>query len=134
MNAFLQWLLAVSRRNPIATFCLVLLVLLGGADWFLWKRWGRLAVETERTRQEGEAMLLSLSSHPRIQAQSADATRALASGAVFAWRVPDWPVFLSVSLATWMSSLARTTARPVRRAAELNPPPARSGRSSKEDR
>lgn len=78
MNAFLQWLLAVSRRNPIASCCLVLLVVLGGADWFLWKRWGRLAVETERTRQEGEAMLLSLSGHPRIQAQSTEATRALA--------------------------------------------------------
>lgn len=78
MSAFFQWLLAVSRRNPIATFCIVLLVLLGGADWFLWQRWGRLAVESERTRQEGEAMLLSLSSHPRIQAQSTEAATALA--------------------------------------------------------
>lgn len=78
MSAVFQWLLAVSRRNPVATVCLVLLVILGGADWFLWKRWGRLAVESERTRQEGEAMLLSLSSHARVQAQSAEAARALA--------------------------------------------------------
>lgn len=78
MSVFFQWLLAVSRRNPIAFVCVVLLVILGGADWFLWKRWGRLAVESERTRHEGEAMLLSLSNHPRIQAQSAEATRALA--------------------------------------------------------
>lgn len=77
MSAFFQWLLAVSRRNPVASFCLVLLLVLGGADWFLWKRWGRLAVESERTRQEGEAMLLSLSSHSRIQAQSTEAARAL---------------------------------------------------------
>jgi Tfp pilus assembly protein PilO len=56
----------------------VLLVVLGGADWFLWRRWQNLAVESERTRQEGEKMLLSLSSHPRIQTQSAEATKALA--------------------------------------------------------
>lgn len=78
MSAFFQWLLAVSRRNPVATLCVVLLVVLGGADWFLWQRWGRLAVDSERTRQEGEAMLLSLSSHPRVQAQSAEAAAALA--------------------------------------------------------
>lgn len=78
MSAFFQWLLAAARRNPVATFSLVLLVVLGGADWFLWRRWQNLAVESERTRQEGEKMLLSLSSHPRIQAQSAEAAKALA--------------------------------------------------------
>lgn len=78
MNTLLQVLRAAARRNPVASISLVLLVLLGGADWFLWRRWGNLAVESERTRQEGEKMLLSLSSHPRIEAQSAEAGKALA--------------------------------------------------------
>lgn len=78
MNEFFQWLLAAARRNPVATFSVVLLLVLGGADWFLWRRWQNLAVESERTRQEGEKMLLSLSGHPRIQAQSAEAGKALA--------------------------------------------------------
>jgi len=78
VNAFFQQFLALTRRYPVAVVSLFLLVVLGAADWFLWKRWGLLAVESERTRQEGEAMLLSLSSHPRIQAQSEEASAALA--------------------------------------------------------
>ena len=66
MSAFFQWLLAVARRNPVASFCLVLLVVLVGADWFLWKRWDRLAVDSERTRQEGEAMLAKVQPGERI--------------------------------------------------------------------
>lgn len=78
MNTFLQALLAAARRNLVAAVSIVLLVVLGIADVFLWGRWGNLAVESERTRQEGEKMLLSLSSHPRIEAQSAEAAKALA--------------------------------------------------------
>lgn len=78
MSVFLQQILAIARRYPVAVASLVLLVVLGAADWFLLQRWGQLAGETERTRQEGEAMFLSLSGHTRIQAQSASATEALA--------------------------------------------------------
>lgn len=78
MSVFFQWLLAAARRNPVATLSVMLLIVLGGADWFLWRRWGNLAVESERTRQEGEKMLLSLSSHPRIHAQFSEANQALA--------------------------------------------------------
>jgi Tfp pilus assembly protein PilO len=78
MNAFFQQLLAVTRRYPVAVVSLVLLVVLGTADWFLWRRWGQLAGESDRIRQEGEAMFLSLGGQARIQAQSAAATEALA--------------------------------------------------------
>lgn len=78
MSDLLQQFFAVVRRYPAAVISLVLLVVLGCADWFLWKRWGLLAVESERTRQEGEAMFLALGGHSRIQAQSAEATGALA--------------------------------------------------------
>lgn len=78
MNDLLQQFLAAARRYPVAVVSLLLLVLLGTADWFLWKRWGQLATESERARQEGEAMFLSLGGHTRIQAQSAEAAGALA--------------------------------------------------------
>jgi Tfp pilus assembly protein PilO len=75
---FLQQMLSAARRYPVAVFSLALLLVLGGADWFLWQRWTALAGESERTRQEGEAMFLALGGHSRIQAQSAEATEALA--------------------------------------------------------
>jgi len=78
VSGLLQQFLAVVRRYPAAVISLTLLLVLGSADWFLWKRWGLLAVESERTRQEGEAMFLALSGHARIQTQSAEAAGALA--------------------------------------------------------
>lgn len=77
MNALLQALLLFARRNPVASVSIILLVGLGGADIWLWRRWGRLAVESERTRQEGEKMLLALGNQPRIAAQAAEAAKAL---------------------------------------------------------
>lgn len=77
MNAFLLQLRTFARNYPVAFTSLVLLVALGGTDWFLWKRWAQLTVDNERTHAQGEAMLLSLSSHPRIEAQLKEATKAL---------------------------------------------------------
>lgn len=78
MNALLQQFFAAARRYPLAVVSVLLVLVLSGVIWFLVGRWGRLALEAERTRQEGEAMFLSLSGHSRIQAQSAEATNALA--------------------------------------------------------
>ncbi|HEX2860165.1 MAG TPA: hypothetical protein VHN79_00940, partial [Lacunisphaera sp.] len=77
MSVFQQLLLA-ARRYPVAVFSIVLLLVLGGADYFLWKRRDLLLAENERIRQEGETMFLSLSGHARIQAQSAEIAVALA--------------------------------------------------------
>jgi Tfp pilus assembly protein PilO len=77
MNAFFLQLRTFARNYPVAFTSLVLLVVLGGADWFLWKRWTQLNVDNERSHAQGEAMLLSLSSHPRIEAQLKEAGKAL---------------------------------------------------------
>jgi len=78
MSAFLQSLLLLARRYPVAFASIVLLLVLGVGDWFLWKRWERLAVASERSHAEGEAMLLSLSTHARIETHLADSGTALA--------------------------------------------------------
>jgi Tfp pilus assembly protein PilO len=76
--SFFQQLLVIIRRYPVAVFSVLLVVILGAADYFLWQRWTVLAAENERVRHEGEAMFLSLSGHARIQAQSAEVAEALA--------------------------------------------------------
>jgi len=77
MNTYLLQLRLFARNYPVAFTSLVLLLVLGGADWYLWKRWVELNVNNERIHAQGEAMLLSLSSHPRIDAQLKDANHAL---------------------------------------------------------
>jgi Tfp pilus assembly protein PilO len=76
--SFFQQLLLVGRRYPVAVFSVLILVIFGVADYFLWQRRALLAAENERIRHEGETMFLSLSGHARIQAQSAETAEALA--------------------------------------------------------
>jgi Tfp pilus assembly protein PilO len=78
VSAFLQQFLALARRSPLAVISSILFVLLGVGDYFLWKRRDELADRYERTRQEGETMLLSLNAQPRITVQSATIEEALA--------------------------------------------------------
>jgi len=77
MSAFLQQFLSLARRYPVAVVSVFLVVLLGVGDYFLWKQRDELADRYERTRQQGEAMLLSLNSQPRITAQAATLDEAL---------------------------------------------------------
>lgn len=78
MSDFLQQFLAAARRYPVAVISIILLVLLGVGDYFLWQRRDELGETYERTRQKGETMLLSLNGHARIVAQSATTGEALA--------------------------------------------------------
>ena len=78
MSALLQQLLALARRYPVAVISLILIVLFGVSDYFLWKRRDELAENYEHKRQEGEAMILSLNGQPRITAQSVILEEALA--------------------------------------------------------
>jgi Tfp pilus assembly protein PilO len=78
MSDLLLQFLAAARRYPVATISLILLVLLGVADYFLWQQRDERAATYERTRQEGETMLLSLNGQARITAQSALVEEALA--------------------------------------------------------
>jgi Tfp pilus assembly protein PilO len=77
MNALLLQLRTFARNYPVASTSIMLLLALGGTDWFLWKRWVELNVNNERSHAQGEAMLLSLSSHARIETQLKEATNAL---------------------------------------------------------
>ncbi len=77
MNAFLQRLLLLARRNSLATIACVLFLAFGVADYFFW-RWNRLReVEHQRTRTQGENLLQALAGHGRIQSQLSTAQDAL---------------------------------------------------------
>ena len=78
MSDLLQQFLAVARRYPVAAISSILLVLFGVADYFLWQQRDDRAETYERTRQEGETMLLSLNGQARITAQSATVEETLA--------------------------------------------------------
>jgi len=78
MNALLQQFLTVCRRNPLAVVCITLFVLFGIADYFVWRKRDEQAENYERTRREGETMLLSLNGQARITAQTATIEEALA--------------------------------------------------------
>jgi Tfp pilus assembly protein PilO len=78
MSDLLLQFLAAARRYPVATISFILLVLFGVADYFLWQQRDERAGTYERTRQEGEAMLLSLNGQARITTQSAVVEEALA--------------------------------------------------------
>ena len=78
MSAILQQFLALARRSPLAVISTILFLIFGVGDYFLWKRRDELAERYERTRQEGEAMMLSLNSQPRVTAQYATIEEALA--------------------------------------------------------
>lgn len=78
MNAFLQRLLAGTRRNPLLVVCLVVIVVCGAASWYLWDRQQSLVGVHEQVQRNGEAMLQSLTSHARITAEITKLDEALA--------------------------------------------------------
>jgi Tfp pilus assembly protein PilO len=77
MNRVLQQILATTRRAPFAIFCVVLLVLLGVANYFLWDQRRTVTDRHEEVRHDGEAMLLALTDHARINSQLATVQEAL---------------------------------------------------------
>ena len=78
MSLFLQQLLDLARRSPLAVISIILIVLVGTGDYFyLFKRRNELAEHYERTRQDGETLILSLNGQPRISAQAATIEEAL---------------------------------------------------------
>jgi Tfp pilus assembly protein PilO len=77
MNAALQQFIAFTRRFPVVVISLVIFVLLGVANYFLLERQHLLTLKHEEARRNGEAMLVSLTTHPRIIAQLAMVKEAL---------------------------------------------------------
>lgn len=62
-------LMALIRRYPSVTICIVLIALLGTASYFLWTSQQQLTASHENIRRDGEDVLLSLSGLPRVTAE-----------------------------------------------------------------
>ena len=69
MNLILQQIFAFARRYPIAVACFTLVVLLGIADYFLWQRQAELTRRHDRVQQDGEALMLALTTQGRLTTQ-----------------------------------------------------------------
>lgn len=77
MMAFLQRFLSVARRNPVLVLSIATILLSGTAAWFLWQRQQELSGQHDQVQRNGEAMLLSLTSHARVGTEIAKVTEAL---------------------------------------------------------
>ncbi len=77
MNVAMQQLISLARRFPVIVGSIVAVILLGGANYYLRDRQRLLALHHEEVRRNGEAMLLSLTTHPRIIAQLTTVKEAL---------------------------------------------------------
>jgi len=69
-------LAALIRRYPLVTVCLVLILLLGAANYFLRQSQAALAASHDTVRRNGEDMLLSLSGLSRVSAEFASVKEA----------------------------------------------------------
>lgn len=77
MSVFLQQFLAFARRYPLVVGSGVLVLLLGIASYFQWQHQAGQRAELEDIRNKGEAMLMSVTNHPRITAELATVQEAL---------------------------------------------------------
>src|SRR4051812_2615214 len=77
MNAFFQQFLASARRNPVMVFSIAMLLVAAVAYYFVERRQAELTARHDRVRAEGDAVLLALTGHSRIQSQLAVVQEAL---------------------------------------------------------
>jgi Tfp pilus assembly protein PilO len=77
MNSLLEQFQRMMRRYPVAVVSIGLVLVLAGADYYLWRRQAAATARGERVRTEGQTMLQTLSSQPRVIAQAAAAKEAL---------------------------------------------------------
>ncbi len=78
MSAFFQRLLAVIRRNPVLVASIAVIVVCGGASWYLWYRQQSLSGVHESMQRNGEAMLQALAVHARVTSEITKVDEALA--------------------------------------------------------
>ena len=69
--------LAAIRRYPLVVICSVLVVGLGIASYYLWQQQQELATGHDSVRRNGEDVLLSLSSLPRVSSELATVKEAV---------------------------------------------------------
>lgn len=77
MSTLIQQFLSFTRRFPLVVASLVVFVTLGVGNYFLWDRQKLLTKQHEEARSKGEAVLQSLTTHPRISAELATVKEAL---------------------------------------------------------
>jgi Tfp pilus assembly protein PilO len=77
MNSALRQLLATVRRRPIVALLLVVFVVLGVANYFLWQQRQEITRLHDDVRHKGEAMLKALTDQNRIKAELAALQEAL---------------------------------------------------------
>ncbi|MBI2516224.1 MAG: type 4a pilus biogenesis protein PilO [Opitutae bacterium] len=77
MNALLENFLGFVRRYPVVVASIVVILLLGGANYWLWRRHETLARTHEETRRKGEAMQQAISEHARLTAHLATTREAV---------------------------------------------------------
>jgi Tfp pilus assembly protein PilO len=78
MRALFQQFMAFTRRNPVMVGSVAVILVMGGASYFLWQRQGSLNSNHEEVRRNGEDMLQSLTGHARVAAEIATVSEALA--------------------------------------------------------
>jgi Tfp pilus assembly protein PilO len=77
MNVWLQQFLAYTRRNPVLVVSLAIIVIMGGASYFLWQRQKALTTEHAEIQRSGEDILQSLTGHARLTSEIATVKEAL---------------------------------------------------------
>lgn len=78
MNTLLENFLAFVRRYPVVVGSIVVILLLGGANYYLWSRHQVLVRNHEETRRKGEAMQQAISEHSRLTAHFTTTREAVA--------------------------------------------------------
>ena len=77
MNAFLQSFLTYTRRNPVMVVSIAIIIVMGGASYYLWHRQQILTGEHADIQRNGEDVLQSLTSHSRLTTEIATVKEAL---------------------------------------------------------
>lgn len=78
MNALLDNIRGFIRRYPVVVTSITVILLLGGANYWLWRQHQGLVRAHEETRRKGEAMQQSIAEHSRMTAHFATTREAVA--------------------------------------------------------
>lgn len=77
MSALFQQFMVFARRYPLVVASIIVILLLGTASYLQWQYSHDKVARLEEVRSKGEAMMLSLTSQPRVNAELATVQEAL---------------------------------------------------------
>jgi Tfp pilus assembly protein PilO len=78
MNAVLQQISGFVRRQLVLVISILVILVCGGASWYLWDKQESLSGERDSAQRNGDAMLQSLNAHARVTAELGKVNDALA--------------------------------------------------------